>query len=414
MLGGVVALLGVGVVGVKAITSDEATGGAASPEAAMLAMLDALSDEDPLAVLAVLDPAEVDVIGDGVKELRDAFTGADSDSGVGQIVEDSDVGRLDPNDLAPGFEIVFSDVAVTAVPLGSNFARVNLDSLTADWTFDADQFESALDSSELSDEVGASADDEFGSFDAQDIADELYSYDSGITSPFFVTKQVGGRWYVSLVLTALETARLDGGISDEPEWGDLGSASDFGEESPAAAVEAMVDAVIDADLNDVVELLPPGRYDSLYRFRRVFGSDSGSNIEASISVAPNEVVRSDRGTLLPLSGSSISVTARSDYDSSYETFTVNFYDDCVAVFVESYDEYWGETNYDDFELCLEDDLRELGDVLDEAGIDSSWIDDIQFDDGFTINVEQVGGKWFVDPIATVDAYITVFSDAAAG
>ena len=411
MIGGVVALLGVGVVAVKAVT-DSSSGGAASPEAAMTAMLDAISNEDPLALLDVIDPAEVGVIGDAVKQVRDAFTGADKDSGLGQIVQNRDAGTLDPNDLVPGFQITFSDVETSTESLGDNFTRVNLDRVSADWTFDAQQFESVIDVRQLVDDSDASLSDESGSFDEQDITDNLYGYDSEITEPFFVMKKVDSGWYVSLVLTGFETTRLGNNIDEEPEWGDLGDASDYGAASPEQATESMINSVLDLDVQGVVEMLPPGRYESLYRYRRVFRSESGTNLDATVSVAPNDVVRDDRGTLLPLTGTSISVTSYNDYDTSYEKVDVQLDDDCISVQTESYDEYYGETNYDDSETCLRD-LRDLADVLDEAGIDSSWVDSINFDGGFWINVEEAGGRWFVDPIATVSAYASLISDAVA-
>ena len=411
MIGGVVALLGVGVVAVKAVT-DSSSGGAASPEAAMTAMLDAISNEDPLALLDVIDPAEVGVIGDAVKQVRDAFTGADKDSGLGQIVQNRDAGTLDPNDLVPGFQITFSDVETSTESLGDNFTRVNLDRVSADWTFDAQQFESVIDVRQLVDDSDASLSDESGSFDEQDITDNLYGYDSEITEPFFVMKKVDSGWYVSLVLTGFETTRLGNNIDEEPEWGDLGDASDYGAASPEQATESMINSVLDLDVQGVVEMLPPGRYESLYRYRRVFRSESGTNLDATVSVAPNDVVRDDRGTLLPLTGTSISVTSYNDYDTSYEKVDVQLDDDCISVQTESYDEYYGETNYDDSETCLRD-LRDLADVLDEAGIDSSWVDSINFDGGFWINVEEADGRWFIDPIATVGAYALLISDAAA-
>lgn len=412
MIGGVVALLGVGVVAIKTVTSDSASGGAPSPEAAMTAMLDAISDEDPLAMLDLLDPAEVGVIGDAVKQVRDALTGAATDSGLGQIVKNRDAGTLDPNDLVPGFQITFSGVNTSAESLGDNFTRVNLDRLSADWTFDAQQFESVVDVQQLTDDNDASLSDESGSFDEQDITENMYGYESQITEPFFVMKKIDGGWYISLVLTGLETTRLENNIDDEPEWGDLGDASDYGAASPEQATESMINSVLDLDFKGVVELLPPERYDSLYRYRRVFRSESGTNLDTTVSVAPNDVVRDDRGSLLPLTGTSISVTSYSDYDTSYEKVDVQFDNDCVSVNTENYDEYYGETNYGDSETCLRD-LRDLADALDEAGIDSGWVDNIKVDGGFWINVTEVGGRWFVDPIASVSAYASLISDAAA-
>lgn len=410
LIGGVVALLAVGGIAIKSVTSDSTSGGASSPEAAMTAMLDAASNEDPLAMLDVLDPAEVSLIGDAVTSVRDALIGKDTSSQLGKVIQDRDAGTLDPNDLIPGFELNFSDVQTSTEQLGSNYAKVSLNQLNASWTFDAAKFQQTVDVQKLFDTDSADVHDESGTFTQTEIATALYGEYSEVTTPFFVTKRVDGNWYISLALTALETNREVDHLRPA-EWGDLGSMKNFGADSPQAAVEQMVTAVARQDSVAVVELLPPTRYDSLYRFRHVIESDPSNGVDMSIDIVDNKVVSDSRGTVLPLQGSQLSFTSERGDDGSYETITVTFDSDCATLSTDSYDAYYDEHYTDDGSACWSD-LGQLADALDEEGIDSSWLADVHHEGGFWINVEQEGGRWFVDPIETARAYAAIFTDAA--
>jgi len=410
LIGGVVALLAVGGVALKSVTSDSASGGASSPEAAMTAMLDAASNEDPLAMLDVLDPAEVGLLGETVTNVRNALIGKDTTSQLGKVIHDRDAGVLDPNDLIPGFQLDFSDIKTSTEQLGDNYAKVSLDQLQANWTFDAATFQKTVDVQKLFDTDSADIHDETGSFTQTEIANALYGEFSNMTTPFFVTKRVDGNWYISLALTALETTREEDDLRPA-EWGDLGSKKGFGADSPRAAVENMVSAVTHQDIVGVIELLPPTRYDSLYRFRHVFDNNPTNGLDLSVDVADNKVVGDSRGTVLPLEGSTFTYTMHSDYDESYSTFTVTFDSDCATLTSDDYDAYYDEHNTSDGSACWSD-LGKLADTLDEQGIDSSWLSNVHHDGGFWINVQQEGGRWFVDPIATVQAYARIFTDAA--
>ena len=71
---GAVALIGAGVFAVSRVVGDDSAGGADSPEAAGLALLDALDQEDALGVIDLLLPGERETLREPLTELVDELT----------------------------------------------------------------------------------------------------------------------------------------------------------------------------------------------------------------------------------------------------------------------------------------------------------------------------------------------------
>ena len=82
---GVVGLLAVGFIALRFITGgDDVAGGTSSPEAVVAEMVEAINAQDPLAVVALMAPDEIDGFDDLVQDLNDLY----SDLGFDEIVEE--------------------------------------------------------------------------------------------------------------------------------------------------------------------------------------------------------------------------------------------------------------------------------------------------------------------------------------
>lgn len=211
--------------------------GAKTPEAAVEQMIDAMDNEDFIAMAELLDPAErrtfaMPMIEDVVPEL----------SRIGVFSDDIDLSAF------AGLELEFENMAYEIEPTEHPdlvHAVITGGTTTATVTPDELPLGDAL----LDEMVDTEPMTEVGTADGDD----------GVIA--FVERD--GRWYVSMWHTVAETVRLDTGdplpsVADRP--------APAGAESPEAAVEQMIAAVVDLDLEGVLTTLDPDEADGLYRY----------------------------------------------------------------------------------------------------------------------------------------------------
>ncbi|GIU88392.1 MAG: hypothetical protein KatS3mg009_2907 [Acidimicrobiia bacterium] len=232
---GLAALLGVGTLGIASLLSG---GGAASPEAAVRRLADAVAAEDPLAAVGALAPAEVqglrDAVGDAARRAEEVRLVEDASApfaGVDVTVTDLD---LSSEELAPGF----AKVTLHAGRLDAQARREDVSELVREaWHGDDDAvWHGTLDTAEADVDV----------------------------QPFVIAVRERGGWYVSPAYTALEWLRV---LNDLPA-ADLGSgrAAAPGAESPEGAVRGALDALAANDWDRLWAYATPDQL-PLYDYR---------------------------------------------------------------------------------------------------------------------------------------------------
>ena len=362
LLGGAAAAVLVVVAGFFAYQQlASADGGADSPEEAVSALMEALSDEDVVGMAEVLLPGErrtyVDPMLEGVGHLQR----------WGVLDE-----GLDTSDVA-GFDFEVSDLDVRAEMVTGDIANV----------FASGSMTASLDGASLP--VGDLLEER--ALQGQDMS-ELD--EPAETSPFddvmITTVQEDGRWYVSMMYTLAETARREAGMLPiEPADG----VAPVGAGSPEEAVDGMVQAITDLDLRAVVSRLNPDEAQALQRYAPLFLDEAqaeidaelaGSGLEIRIDDLQYDVVRRDGVAIVQFRGFSLSGSADG------EEMSMTFDGECSVVTAD------GETE----EICAGDgpgidltdtpvgDLEEMFSDMDEVGL----------------VVAQRDGQWFVSPVRT--------------
>lgn len=380
--------------------------GAASPEAAGEQLVAALNDADVLGV--------IDLLPDGERQLLLDLT--DDLTGEGERLDLlGDRFRLDG---FPGVELRIDDPELDVHRLGDGLALVELVDGEASIEVDGDHLAGSL--GDVIDEVTEAydveldIDDADGSVDiaevadeAEDIADEL-----GIESfnPFMVVVvEDDGRWFPSLAFTLAESFRIDaaydGEVADPPDLGD-GVEPDGGSD-PVDAVQDLVDAATEADLEAVLELVDPGELGALQTYADVFfgalpdGDDLG--IEVEITDADVESLGGGARRVVPTG-----LEAVVDIGADLVTLTLD--DGCATLTIESIADDVDDAEPADTEICgddLDDDLsdvpEELGEGFEDVEVPDELVELIEAFEPlrFGIVTTERDGEHYVSPIRTV-------------
>jgi hypothetical protein len=279
------ALVAGGTYATTQLLADEA--GAGSPEEAGERLLAAVTRSDLLGIIELLPPGERQVLADITSELSDQ---ADR---LGIVDETF---RLDG---FPGLTIDIEDPEFEVQELGDGLARVSLVDGQATIELDGEQVAGSL--GEVVEEIAEANDveieveDSDGSTDIGEIADEAAEdaeLDGGeVLNPFTVAVvEQDGRWFPSLGFTIAEFARMD-----MDQFGDGPSAPDLddgiepdGAESPEAALQALLDAAVEADAEAALAVLDPGDAGAMQVYADVFfdfGSPEDTGLVAEITDA---------------------------------------------------------------------------------------------------------------------------------
>lgn len=373
---GVIALLAAGAFALVKITGNDDDGGAASPVDAGTEFIEALGNEDILGVVDLLLPGErqtlreplVDLIDDLVRlEVLSDDATLDKVGGVDLQFTDIEVDEesTSADDIV---NLTISGAASividgTAVPIGD---------LLVEDVFDGERPD--LDADEETSEFG--------------------------DLPITVVER-DGRWYVSAAYTVAEILRTRDG-ADIPESG----VDAAGADEPELAVDEMLDAIADQDLEQLIGLLDPTEAEALQRYAPLFLDVAQDEVDAAgvdIEITDREYTVDGSGSRRSIGVESLTFRA-SDGLSEFE-FT--YADGCVS----------GEIDGEPQEFCgvRSGDIDGLSDGLGigdpEAAQDLfDTLSDV-FDDYAPtgIAVHQVDGQWYVSPLRTgFDAIDSVF------
>lgn len=249
LTGAFVLLLGGGFF---ALTAFGASGGAETPEEAVDALIAAANAEDFITVAELLEPDErrvlaEPIITDVVPELVR----------LGVLNDSADVGNVE------GFEWEFTDVTyrVEALSQSNDMVHVYFTGGQAAAEFNSIEFPFGDDFRER---FGDEIEDEPRVTEAIE--------DTG--NPMVLVER-DGRWYFSAMFTMAENARLEVG-ERLPALGEMPRT--LGAESPEAAVESMMLAMVDMDLRGMIGHLDPGEMAVLYRYAPLFLADAEEEV----------------------------------------------------------------------------------------------------------------------------------------
>ena len=223
-VGGVVVIGGAAALALV-VLGGGGDGGAETPEAAVEGIVDALDQGDLIGALTLVAPDETG----GIVELVEAVSGRVGDLGLGEMMAGED--GVDPT----------VDVALEITSIGTEELAEGVSRVTVAIEGDA----TVLEDESL---LGSSVGDESLAIDEFEIG--------------MIVVDVDG-WYVSPMLTIADLIHAeleDGGLDvGRPDWDRVADIEPVdAAESPAEAVEAMLDAVADFDVEALADTMTAG------------------------------------------------------------------------------------------------------------------------------------------------------------
>jgi hypothetical protein len=344
--------------------------GAESPEAAVEELVAAVSDQDAIGVLEMLEPAERETMLPFVRDLESNLTRL----GLTEPVDLSDVSGVD-------LEVTGLEVEATELEAGMSEVMITDGELSYETLPDDVPIGDVL--RDLIEANDGEADIEAES-DTQPLAEE---------EVFLVAMETDGRWHVSLGFSAAEYARRSDG---QPRPALADGVQPVGADSPEAAVQELADAASD------VALLPPDSMRALQVYAPLFLADAQRDVDQSVAeeglqldieIGDVETTNVDGGTRVTPTEISISYET---YESGESTMT--FDGECFEVSGDLADDV--EEDLGDTRACWEDiaDLDE--DLSDEAQAELEELMALFEDFQPGIVVVEVDGQHYVDPVRT--------------
>jgi len=357
---------GAGVFGIRSLGESP---GATSPEAAVDAFFDAVDGEDVIGVLEAVEPQERELLRRAVDRLTEAADRA-------EVTEGLDLHGVDGVDLAvTGVEHTverYTDT-VAAVDLTAGTIRGAVE--PADLPF------GATVRSVLGDEPG----------DADSADDDL----AGLR---IMTVQRSGRWYVSAAYTAAEALRLAAeDPAAPPTFTEPVEAT--GAASAEEAVRELAAGLDGLDADRVLAVVSPERGRVLHDYARplrdlLAEGDAGDFDLEVFGLAT--AAGPDGSTTVTVTGWELRQGDPSDYE------TTQRHEDGCTTYTGRYPDYDYETDTvgepveETWSSCDEDSTSRWGpSPLLVAGL--VW----PGDEELRITLVEEGGRWFVDPLATL-------------
>ena len=331
------AIIGVGAIGLLALRfvtgGDKVAGGASSPEAVIEELAAAANAKDPLAMVALMAPDELDGI-DAVIAEADRLLGIRSAK------------NIDDEDLSIEVEADGIDVQME----GDNAAVVEFE-----LSGDVEVGESSIG---LLETFGI----EGGRFDGLDLENVL---PNGSANDEIVVVKIDGKWFASPILTV---GHYIAEYNDLPsgEYDLVGETRDEGESTPEDAVEAFVDVINDPDADALAAILGGGEG----RFATVF-SDAIDELLSDVETSGYDVSMSteDLGN-----GRVELVDVELQFEDDFSSSTIEYDDGC---FVERFD---GDDSPN--RLCV---LEELD--AEDTDVDTTlWLDTANEDGSSRIRI----------------------------
>ena len=360
------------VFGITRLTSDDNSGGAASPEEAGLALLTALENEDVLGMIDVLLPGERETLREPVTDLtaelqRLEVLSDEADlsavSGV-DIVLETEAARADATNVD---DIV--NVDITA----SGSGRVDGEELP------------------IGDLILDNVDTDLSELDSQGSAEE------GEDELRFRLTAVeeDGRWYLSLFHSLAETIRAE---ASEPVDIPSEGIPPVGGDSPEDAVDAFLAGVETLDVETMIATLNPNEFQALQRYAPTFLDDAQAQLDEAVADSEVSVTIADPEYSVSGSGDTRSLSIdyfRVDVVAEGETVTTEFEDGCWTATGDGQEvntcDLAGEMPSLDEMFEDAEPVRELLATLEETFADYE-------NPGFI--VKQVDGQWYLSPFAT--------------
>lgn len=362
-LAGVIGVVGIGFGAVK-LMSDPT--GADSPEAAVRSVLDAISGQDPVAAVRVINPDEARGLDNAVSLTVDRVKKAGFDDG-GKFTD--------------AIDVQFENLSFDVDTMGDGAAKVVIDG-RVNASFDPAELPEHMqnDAKLKADSLSSDLNDLLGGSPYTDRHQER-------TQVYLVTVERDGRWYVSPTATALElmtdTLDVPGGDFDAKT---LASAEPSAE-TPDDAVTGLLRAMENQDLVEASGYLVSGQGDLVRAYEESFDTlirQNGVDWAVEGSVRTASAISGGRGIVTI---SEATLTGTLSDESRYESGTLSVDGDCYDM---------GEAPQ-----CVGGDLDEA------TGID-----------GFELVTVKEDGNWRIDLYGTATRYLdaavrTVTQDAAA-
>jgi hypothetical protein len=355
---GIAALLAAGVFGIAFLAGDDE----GSPEDAVRRMLKAIADEDVIGVMEALPPSEREPFQDGLPEVTKELQRLEVLSGGFRLEEVS------------GVDLSFKDIALRSREVGEGVSAVRITGGTASYRVEPKQLplgDFITDLADLPDEVQSGSD----AVSAEDSEDEI------------ITILEDGRWYVSIYYSIAEAARE---ASEAPVPDFNADRDPKGGATPEKAVEELVRAGLELNVERAIELVDPKEGRALHDYAPLFidsAKDAAeeADFEGTLqSIELNSERQGDGRAIVRLRKFAVSFRA-SDAEG-----TVTFDGECVTVTGADIPEDEGRICPDDAELP--GPISDLVSGSPKTGI---------------VVVER-DGEWFVSPTRTIFAAIVDF------
>lgn len=370
LLGVVGLVLAVVAAGVVAWHFFWPRGGAGSPEEAAESAILAAAAQDPVALIDMISPAELEGFDDVYDSVRDRA---------------EEEGLIDGDGITDAVDVELSDLEFDVEELADDVALVTL----TDGSYDV-----SWDPAELPERLSFLAEESDAESDSGDLDDVLEDEEFS-----FVTVKQGGRWYVTVLGTMAHYAYL--GAEREADYRDFNlDEPDFelvSEEvepvvgdDPEDVVENLVDAINDGDAAELLANLPEDLAAPLRPYIPVVESlqdwgDWGDDIGLSVAAENLELSTED------LNGDKVKVVVEEGL------FTGSAWE---------YDDYgYGSIAVDGECLTAEDEYDAETACLD----DEPYVRDLGIDEVFFV-VSEVDGGYQLDLTATWVEYAKLAAD----
>ena len=233
-----------------ALTAFGASGGAASPEEGIDAVLAAIGEEDFVTVAELMEPSERRTLAEpAITELLPELVR------LGVLDDSADAGDIE------GVDVVFTDVEYRVERL------VGVDDI-------AHVFLTGGEVSANIDSAALPFTDEIDTADLDQQESQTITEDPDDNPVVFVERD--GSWFFSLWFTLAEAARLDAGerLPNQDE-----APAPLPNDTPAEAVEGMFNALTSFDLEAMIAHTDPEEMAALYRYSPLFLADAQAALD---------------------------------------------------------------------------------------------------------------------------------------
>jgi hypothetical protein len=346
---------GGGLYGVSALSGGSE--GADSPTAAVEQLFVAVDNEDVLGVLDALTPAERNVMVAPMQQMASEF------QRLGIAGEGMSLAKID------GVDIDIQGLQLEAEPLTDDIVAVYITGGTISGSIDPGQLPIG---DALADVIEEASGEPLGEVESPPIEREDLASDAAI-----VAIRRNGGWGVSLGYTIAEAARAGSG-APLPSFD--GQVAPIGGDTPEAAIEGMMDALDDGDLEAMIGHLDPEEAAALYDYAPLFLDDSAESAEAvrdALDITDLQVKASGAGDRRRVEITAMSANVSVDGDSA----SLDWDGECLVV----------ESSSETVDTCELDN--------EPGGIESFGFS--QASQGVRLTVHQVDGRWYVSPLGSI-------------